>query len=577
MPAPSQHNDIVRHTAASPALCYNEELLLSTTDTAPAAGDTVESGLLKIEGKTMYLLTDPRAKFYFRPITAEGAGFSDLHRGFVFGPNQKDDFDRWCDILSQRALLPIDNDRGSARYAHEELTRNLKCVYVDRPRFPDNPRSTTERFYFAPNEEAQEKANKVVFEKSRASTEQIQQIRDGIAAGKLNYDNMKMTPKEFEDKLAERQVSIGEAKGLLNHIEPPTEAVIAKIREHVTKGKLNDRVLAGLVEDGHKLTREQAELGVAGLLEALETPEALTFTLRNAYDIDSAAKRMADIEQQRQVKAYEQMGMLKAAGAIEYDNLTASKARSLIASGNAVSIGRGKDFDERVAELQREGWTSAGLSSSHSRDGRDDRNIAEHTHQGGAKISEENVRQFMKENFPGQSAADWPERGYATGEIVYADSFNVVLNTPNGPLIGDMDQLLRFEESYTPKEHVGEYVGLVIGKRGPFGVGLPTATNHGEAIVLLDAQQFKRNEDTPFVPVDPPSAPTPGKVAAVRGQYAAIDIANGSTFPAPLSSLDNPTPKFGQSVTFTPAVDVALPGQSPNSPAPTKSKARGRS
>jgi len=520
---------------------------------------TVESGIKKFQGQDFFILTDPRAKFFFKAIQADGAGWSDIDQGFVFNNAMHEEFEKWASRVAQRPLLEVDNEKGVARYAHDELTQ-LGCSYVKRRKFPDNPKSPLDYKYYAPNEQVLFQANDVVFQKSRATHEQITRIRESLAAGKLTFDHIKMTPRNLEAKMQEGKLSQTDAKGILYNVEPANERAIESLRYLATTGQLTDAVLRNLVHDGHKLTDEQAQLGVEGLLKALESPEELTFTLRNCYDIDSAAKKMADIDLQRKVRAYESLGAIRAAGDIDYDRLTAMNARQLIRSGEAYASGR--TFDEKLEELNRDGWTAVGSSSRYS-DGRggQQRNYADNTYQGGKQRSDAAVRELLSEI----TVQPWPERGLLAGQIRYADAFNVVVVSNDGTRVADLEQFARFEAGYTPAEHIDEYVGFVMNRRGAFGIGFPNAESQGEALVLLDAQQFKRDEGKEIKAISVPANAVGGTVVAMRGDYAALDLDSGETIGVPKHMLNNPQPKYGEAVTFTPggraiaaeALDVA--------------------
>ena len=529
---------------------------LSQSSTPDPRFPPVESGIKKFQGQDFFILTDPRAKFFFKAIQADGAGWSDVDQGFVFNNTMHEEFEKWASRVAQRPLLEVDNEKGVARYAHEELTQ-LGCSYVKRRKFADNPKSPLEYRYYAPTEQVLFQANDVVFQKSRATPVQIAKIRESLAAGQLTFEHIKMTPRDLEAKLLEGKLSQTDAKGILYNVEPANERTIESLRHLAGTGQLTDAVLRNLVQDGHKLTDEQAQLGVEGLLKALETPDELTFTLRNCYDIDSAAKRMADVDLQRKVRAYEALGAIRAAGDIDYNHLTAANARSLIRSGEAYASGR--TFDDKLEELNREGWTAAGSSARYS-DGRggQQRNYAEGTYQGGKQRSDAAVRELLAD----VKVQAWPERGLLAGRIRYADSFNVVIDSNDGTRVADLEQFARFEQGYTPSEHVDEYVGFVMNRRGAFAIGFPNAESHGEALVLLDAQQFKRDEGKEIKAISAPGHAISGTVVAMRGEYAALDLDTGETVGVPKNLLTNPQPKYGEAVTFTPG------GLEPGAPAP---------
>lgn len=509
----------------------------------------VESGIKTLGDNQFFVLKDPRAKFFFKSIQADGALWSDLDQGFVFEKKTMgDEFDKWTQRCAGRPLLEVDNPKGSARYAHEELT-NLGCSYVKRPKFANNPKSPVDYHYYAPNDETLLAANTAVYQKSRATPEQMEKIRQNLAAGNLTFDHIKMMPKELETQMSEGKLSQTDAKGILYNVTPADERTIASIKTLAGTGQLTDYVMRHLVEDGSKLTNEQATMGVEGLLKALETPETLTFTLRNCYDIDSAAKKMADVEMQRKVKAYESLGVINAAGEIDYTTLTTAQARSLIRSGEAYASGRA--FDDKVEELNRDGWTAAGSHGRYSDGaGGQQKNYAEGTYQGGKAKSADTVRDLLKSM--GTEAQAWPERGLVAGEIAYADSYNMVITSGDGTRVADLESFARFEKGFTPGEHVGEHIGFVMNRKGAFGIGFPNATSNGEALVLLDAQQFKRDEGKEIRTIAVPTSPAKGSVVAMRGDYAALDLESGETIGVPKMALNNPQPKYGDAVTFTP-------------------------
>ena len=471
-----------------------------------------------------------------------------------------EEFEKWTSRVAQRPLLEVDNERGVARYAHEELT-TLGCSYVKRRKFADNPKSPLDYRYYAPNEQVLFQANDIVFQKSRATAEQIGRIRAALDAGQLTFDQLKMTPHDLEGRLAEGKLSQTDAKGILYHVEPANERTIESLRGLASSGQLTDAVMRNLVQDGHKLTDDQARLGVEGLLKALETPETLTFTLRNCYDIDSAAKKMADITLQRKVRAFEALGALRGAGEIDYDRLTASNARQLVRSGEAYASGG--LVNAKMEELNREGWSAAGTSSRYSdHNGGQQRNYADGTYQGAKARSDTRVRELLAD----ETIQPWPERGLLAGIVRYADGFNVVVVSHDGTRVADLEQFARFEAGYTPAEHEDEFVGFVMNRRGAFGIGFPSATSQGEAIVLLDAQQFKRDEGKEIKAIGVPRSPVSGTVIAMRGDFVALDLESGETVGVRKPLLDNPQPKYGEMVTFTPegqAVTIDAPDVAP--------------
>jgi hypothetical protein len=352
----------------------------------------VEFKETKRDGKSYYLLTDPRSKFLFGYITSQGAAFSKMDGAFVFPESMKEDFESICGRLAAQPLLKVE---GAARYAHEALV-DLKCAYVAVKRFPDNPNSPTTNEYYAPDEQILLQANAAVFEASRATPEQVTKIQQSLAAGILDFDKTKKTPREITDAIETNQLSRSDASNLLSYVEPPTEQLVGKIKVLAGSGQLTDYILRSLVEDGYKLTDEQARYGIEGMLNAIDEtllaqrdgtldPGSIPFNLRNCYDIEGAARKMATIDERRQVKAFEQADMLRGTN-IQYETLTRSQARNYITSGKAFAVS-GSRYDEIYDDLNREGWTSAGSNSAYK--GGTERNYANGTAQGGAKRSEE--------------------------------------------------------------------------------------------------------------------------------------------------------------------------------------------
>jgi hypothetical protein len=527
-----------------------------TATTVPTGNAPVEWKETRRDGRAYYVLTDPRAKFLYGYINSQGAAYSKLDGGFVFPGTMKEDFQSIVARLQTRPLLKVENEKGAARYAHEELTE-LGCAYVAVKRFANNPNSPTDYEYYAPDEQTLVSANSTVFEKSRATPEQVTRIQQALAAGVLTFDKIKQTPREIDEAIKNHQLSQADARSLLHHVEPPTDAVVGKIKELATSGQLSDYVLRRLVEDGHKLTHEQATLGVSGIIEALDEtilaqknntldPNGLPFNLRNCYDIEQAGRKMATIDQQRQVRAFEEADMLRGVGTIDYEKLTRAQANNFITSGKAYAVA-GSRFDEIYHELNREGWSAAGSNSAYK--GGTERNVAEGTAQGGAQKSQERIREMLN----GEMTAPWPDRGFVAGRVIHADRYNVLIEGDTGTkYLADRDAFARFEENTDPQDFEGAYIGFVMNRRGAFGIGFRSADCAAAAEALLDAQQFKRASNVPFREGDPPNRPIDATVSAVRHGYAAIDLPNGETIAVPKSTLSNATPTFGETVTFTP-------------------------
>jgi hypothetical protein len=531
----------------------------------------------KRDGREYFVLTDPRAKFMYGYITNQGAAFSKLDQGFVFPSSMKEDFDSIIARLSAMPLLKVDNEKGAARYSHEELT-NLKCAYVSVKRFKDNPNSPTDYEYYAPDEQTLQQANSLVFKNSRATPEQVEKLQAALAAGTLTYDQTGRTPRELTDAIKDNSLSQADARGLLHFVEPPSEQIVTKIKDMVTNGQLSDYVMRKLVSDGHKLTDEQARLGVEGLVSSLDEtlvaakagtldPNNLTFTLKNCYDIEGAARKMATLEEQRKVKAYVDSGLLRDTREIEYETLTRAQAKNFITSGAAYAHS-GSKFDEIYQDLDRSGWTAAGTNSAYKSG--TERNYADGTAQGGAQRSAEKIRELLN----GASSAPWPDRGYVAGQVVHADRFNVLLVDDNkNHYVADRENFARFDEGTDPQDFVGEQIGFVMSKRGAFGIGFRSAESSAAATALLDAQQYKRASGLAFKEGVMPTGAATGTVSAVRSGYAAIDLDGGSTIAVPKTSLNNQEPTFGESVTFTP------PGleQTQGAATPAKARSNGRS
>jgi hypothetical protein len=115
-------------------------------------------------------------------------------------------------------------------------------------------------------------------------------------------------------------------------------------------------------------------------------------------------------------------------------------------------------------------------------------------------------------------------------------------------------------------------MGFVMSRRGAFGIGFRNAHSAGAAEALLDAQQYKRAAQTPFIEANLPTKPIAGTIVAVRKGFAAIDLPNGETCAIPVTSLDNDAPAFGQSVTYTPPGDALELAASNARPTPARSR-----
>jgi hypothetical protein len=115
-------------------------------------------------------------------------------------------------------------------------------------------------------------------------------------------------------------------------------------------------------------------------------------------------------------------------------------------------------------------------------------------------------------------------------------------------------------------------MGFVMSRRGAFGIGFRNADSAGAAEALLDAQQYKRVAQTPFIEASLPTEPIAGTIVAVRKGFAAIDLPNGETCAVPVTSLDAEAPAFGQSVTFTPPGNALEQGATNARPSQARSR-----
>ena len=447
-------------------------------------------------GRSANVLRDPRAKFFFSAITSEGYNFSNEDRGFIFRiPEDNEAFTKWTERTNAEPVLAVNNAHNEAKYAMDAL-KKLGVAIVYAPRFPDNPKGPTTPHFFARNEDMLARANEVVFEQSRASTEQVEQVKAGYASGALNEAKTGKSALEIFDKIEQRDLSIGEANGLLAHVTPMSEALITSLKEAIKTGKLTDHVVRNMVP---ALSLEQSNGGLSDLEAALADPKSLTFTMKDGYNVMDVAKKMADIDTQRKVRAYENLGTVSD---VDYTTLTMAQARNLIGTGKARDLDGG--YNTEIAEVDRSGWVPGGKTATR-RDNMGNATGYEYDTSitGAREKSKDSVQTFLTTVSASQlgqngSPLPLPERGQFAGKIEMATGFHVVLGSDEGVRVIDLESA-SFEKDYKVSEHVGEYVGFVARQKGPFGIALPTATSHTEALALLDAQQFKRadNKDVP--------------------------------------------------------------------------------
>ena len=168
-----------------------------------------------------------------------------------------------------------------------------------------------------------------------------------------------------------------------------------------------------------------------------------------------------------------------------------------------------------------------------------------------------------------------PERGQFAGKVEMSTGFQVVLASDEGIRVLDLENT-GFEKDFKISEHVGEYVGFVSRPKGPFGISLPTATSHGEALALLDAQQFKRsdNKDVP-VKFETLTAGASGKVLASRGDAFALDLGDNTIGAIAKAKTSNPDAKYGELVTVS-GLEQAETIMASAAPAQTQTATAGR-
>lgn len=500
-------------------------------------------------GRTANVLRDPRAKFFFSAITSEGINFSNEDRGFIFRvPEDNDVFSKWNERIGAEPLLEVNNAHNEARYAMDAL-KKLGVAIAYAPRFADNPNGPTTPHFFARNEEMLAKANETVFEMSRASAEQIEQVKQGYASGSLTETKTGKSALDIFDKIEKRDLSIGEANSLLAYVTPMNESLVNALKEAIKNGKLTDHVVRTMVPT---LSEEQINGGLPELEAGLADPKSLTFTLKDGYNVLDVAKKMADLDTQRKVRAYENIGAISD---VNYDSLTATQARSLIGTGKARDLDNA--YGGEIAEIDRTGWVPGGKTATR-RDSMGNATSFEYDNSitGAREKSKDAIATYLSTASASQLTADGkplplPERGQFAGKVEMSTGFHIVLASDEGIRVLDLENT-GFEKDFKAGEHVGEYVGFVSRPKGPFGISLPTATTHGEALALLDAQQFKRsdNKEAP-VKFETLTAGATGKVIASRGNAFALDLGDNTIGAIAKAQTSNPDAKYGEAVTVS--------------------------
>jgi len=82
---------------------------------------------------------------------------------------------------------------------------------------------------------------------------------------------------------------------------------------------------------------------------------------------------------------------------------------------------------------------------------------------------------------------------------------------------------------------------------------LTDANSVGEAICEMDARQTLHDTRRTFKAAETPTTPVQGKVIAMRGDFASVDLGDAGILTVPKAELTDPAPKYNATVGFEPA------------------------
>jgi hypothetical protein len=507
---------------------------------------STESGFVEVRGNRYYALTDPRSHYFASSIKADGGAWSPEHQAYIMPTDLTEDFERACERIASMPWRPLDDNM--ARYCSDDLYK-MGIMSIQKPVFADNPNGPKKKVYVAPNEELFEKANDLIFSASRITPEQIAKINGYIASGEAAPTILDGTPQEFAAKLEARALSQTDAKKILRHLEPAPEQAIEEFRKMIVDGRLTEKTL--------------------GFDPNAEPERVNGLKAQHVYDFINDGKKMADNELKKKVAAYQNLGAF-GSQEIYYDDLSSSKARSLIRTGQIFASG--DEFSKALEEVDRTGFGLAGERGAYGQ-----RNSANGTDQGAFEGSLDRMTSLLKNGdieglAPSAQAVDFPTHGYAAGGVAWASAHHAILAIDEKHYLAVNRKDVALEKGLDLRDHVGEHVAFACRRNDrPYGV-LTNANSVGQAICEMDARQTLHDTRRTFTAAETPTNPVQGKVIAMRGDFASLDLGDAGILTVAKADLTDPAPKYNATVGFEPATV----GATAAAPARTRATSRSR-
>jgi len=505
-----------------------------------------ESGFVEVRGNRYYALTDPRSHYHASTIKADGGAWSPEHQAYIMPTDLTKEFEGACERIASMPWRPL--DENMARYCSDELYK-MGIMSIQKPVFADNPNGPKKKVYVAPNEELFDKANALIFTASRITPDQIAKINGYIATGEATPTILDGTPQEFAAKHKANALSQTDAKKILRHLEPAPEQAIEEFRAMIIDGRLTEKQL--------------------GFDPAAEPERVSGLKAQQVYDYINEGKKMANHDLKKKVAAYQNLGAY-GNQEIYFDDLSAAKARSLIKTGQIFASG--DEFSRALEDVDRNGF---GLSGERGAYGQ--RISANGTDQGAFEGSLDKMTSLLKNGeieglASSAQAVDFPTHGYAAGGVAWASAHHaiIVIDEKHYTPVARKDVAL--EKGLDLRDHVGEFVAFACRRNDrPYGV-LTNANSVGQAICEMDARQTLHDTRRTFKAAETPTTPVQGKVIAMRGDFASLDLGDTGILTVPKAELTDPAPKYSATVGFEPPTV----GASAAAPARTRA-ASGRS
>jgi hypothetical protein len=496
-----------------------------------------EAGFVEVRGTRYYAITDPRSHYFANPLKADGGAWSPEHSAYIFPLSCKPEFDAACDRIAAMPWRPL--DEGLARYCSEELYQ-LGIRSMQQPVFADNPTGPKKKVYVAPSEELFEKATELVFKQSRITPDQVAKINTYIATGEATPTILERTPQEFAAGVEDRTLTQSDAKRILRSLEPAPKEALDELTKMVRDGRVTERMLG---------------------FDPVAEPEKMAgLKAQQAYDFINDGRRMADNDLKKKVVAYQSLGALGERD-INLEELTAASARSLIATG-AVFVNT-DEFTRALDSVNRDGFDLAGQRGAYGQ-----RLSSAGTDQGAFETSLERMNTLIRDGAieglnRSATAVELPTHGYVAGGVAWASSQHALLVIDEDHYLPLTRSQIALEKGLDLRDHEGAFVAFQCRRNDkPFGM-LTDANSVGQAICEADARQTLDNNRRTYTTADAPAGPVQGKVVALRGDFASLDLGDAGILTVPKGQLSDPAPRYNATVTYEPE-DLALAAAAPS-------------